>query len=125
MRGASIHFATAQVPASLRNMIGRSFATEDAHDKIRAYVIELFEVIECEAEANLEQVGAARRNGVRVPEPLCESSSVPASARVDRSELCFFAFGSSCWRPRDHFVAGGELKSRRFFDETRRSTGLP
>lgn len=41
---------------SLRNMIGRSFATEDAHDKIRAYVIELFDVIECEAEANLEKV---------------------------------------------------------------------
>lgn len=41
---------------SLRNMIGRSFATEDAHDKIRAYIIELFEVIECEAEVDLEQV---------------------------------------------------------------------
>lgn len=46
-------------------MIGRSFATEDAHDKIRAYVIELFEVIECEAEANLEQVGAVRRGAAR------------------------------------------------------------
>ena len=123
LRGACIHFATAQVPASLRNMIGRSFATEDAHDKIRAYVIELFEVIECEAEANLEQVGAARRNEVRVPEPLCENSSVPARGSIDRN--CFFAFGSSCWRPRDHFVAGGKLKSRRLFDETRRSTGLP
>eukprot|EP00903_Cladosiphon_okamuranus_P010618 g10041.t1 len=45
----------AAVPMSLRNMIGRSFATEDAHDRIRAYVIELFEVIECEAEDDLEQ----------------------------------------------------------------------
>lgn len=41
---------------SLRNMIGRSFATEDAHDKIRAAVIDLLEVVEDEAEANLEQV---------------------------------------------------------------------
>lgn len=37
-------------------MIGRSFAAEDAHDKIRAYVIDLFEVIDCEAEEDLEQV---------------------------------------------------------------------
>lgn len=37
-------------------MIGRSFATEDAHDKIHAYVIDLFEVIECESETSLEQV---------------------------------------------------------------------
>eukprot|EP00752_Nemacystus_decipiens_P002572 g2410.t1 len=51
------------VPASLRHMIGRSFATEDAHDKIRAYVIDLFEVIECEADGNLdnaaEEISAA------------------------------------------------------------------
>lgn len=50
-----------QVPVSLRNMIGRSFATEDAHDKIRAHIIDLFEVIECEAEANLEQVCTCAR----------------------------------------------------------------
>ncbi len=37
-------------------MIGRSFATEDAHDKIRAYIIDLFEVIECEAQEDLEEV---------------------------------------------------------------------
>ncbi|CAM9588528.1 unnamed protein product [Hapterophycus canaliculatus] len=43
------------VPASLRNMIGRSFATEDAHDKIRAAVVDLFEVLELEAEANIEE----------------------------------------------------------------------
>lgn len=47
-----------QVPASLRNMIGRSFATEDAHDKIRAAVVDLFEVLELEAEANIEEVTA-------------------------------------------------------------------
>lgn len=37
-------------------MIGRSFATEDAHDEIRAAVIDLFEVIEDEASTDLEQV---------------------------------------------------------------------
>lgn len=37
-------------------MIGRSFATEDAHDKIRAAVVDLFEVLELEAEANIEEV---------------------------------------------------------------------
>ncbi|CAM9538820.1 unnamed protein product, partial [Ectocarpus sp. 13 AM-2016] len=43
------------VPASLRHMIGRSFATEDAHDKIRAAVVDLFEVLELEVEANTEE----------------------------------------------------------------------
>lgn len=37
-------------------MIGRSFATEDAHDKIRAAVVDLFEVLELELEANTEEV---------------------------------------------------------------------
>lgn len=74
-------------------MIGRSFATEDAHDKIRAYVIELFEVIECEAEANLEQVGAVRRgaawrNEIRLPEPL---RIIPCNAHASRGRNCFFA----------------------------------
>lgn len=41
---------------SLRNMIGRSFATEDAQDLIRAAVIDLFEILESEVESNLEEV---------------------------------------------------------------------
>ncbi|CBJ28671.1 conserved unknown protein [Ectocarpus siliculosus] len=50
------------VPASLRHMIGRSFATEDAHDKIRAAVVDLFEVLELELEANTEEA-AERLSG--------------------------------------------------------------
>ena len=42
---------------SLRKMIGRSFATEDAHDKIRAAVVDLFEVLELEGEADIDEVG--------------------------------------------------------------------
>ena len=45
-----------QVPISLRHMIGRSFATEDAHDQIRAAVVELFSVLELEDEANTDEV---------------------------------------------------------------------
>lgn len=41
-------------------MIGRSFATEDAHDKIRAAVVDLFEVLELEDEANTEEVTVRR-----------------------------------------------------------------
>lgn len=41
---------------SLRNMIGRSFAVEDAHDQIRAAVIDLFEILELELEANTQEV---------------------------------------------------------------------
>lgn len=37
-------------------MIGRSFATEDAHDQIRAAVVDLFEVLELEIEADTELV---------------------------------------------------------------------
>lgn len=49
------HFAD-QVPVSLRNMIGRSFAAEDAHDHIRAAVIDLFEVLELDATTDLAEV---------------------------------------------------------------------
>ena len=45
-----------QVPFSLRNMIGRSFATEDAQDQISAAVVDLFEVLELEIDANTEKV---------------------------------------------------------------------
>lgn len=41
-------------------MIGRSFATEDAHDQIRAAVVDLFEVLELEMEANTEEVRSIR-----------------------------------------------------------------
>lgn len=37
-------------------MIGRSFATEDAHDQIRAAVIDLFEVLELQLEVNTQEV---------------------------------------------------------------------
>lgn len=49
-------FVHSQVPTPLRNMIGRSFAAEDAHDKIRAAVIDLFEILELEATGDIEKV---------------------------------------------------------------------
>ncbi|CAB1101350.1 unnamed protein product [Ectocarpus sp. CCAP 1310/34] len=52
------------VPVSLRNMIGRSFATEDAQDLIRAAVIDLFEILESEDESNLEEAAEAISNAV-------------------------------------------------------------
>lgn len=51
-----IHCYQTQVPVSLRNMIGRSFETQDAHDQIRAAIIDLFEVLHIKAEANIPQV---------------------------------------------------------------------
>ncbi|CBJ28670.1 conserved unknown protein [Ectocarpus siliculosus] len=53
-----------EVPVSLRNMIGRSFATEDAQDLIRAAVINLFEILESEVESNLEEAAEAISNAV-------------------------------------------------------------
>ncbi|CAN0440413.1 unnamed protein product, partial [Ectocarpus sp. 8 AP-2014] len=52
------------VPVSLRNMIGRSFATEDAQDLIRAAIIDLFEILESEVESNLEEAAEAISNAV-------------------------------------------------------------
>lgn len=47
-----------KVPVSLRNMIGRSFAAEDAHDQIRAAVVDLFEVLELDATTDVTEVCA-------------------------------------------------------------------
>lgn len=48
--------SSAQVPVSLRNMIGRSFETQDAHDQIRAAILDLFEVMEVDAGADVSKV---------------------------------------------------------------------
>lgn len=48
--------AFSQVPLSLRNMIARSFGTEDAQDHITAAVVDLFEVLQLEIDANTEEV---------------------------------------------------------------------
>lgn len=53
-RGRGMH--DTQVPTPLRNMIGRSFATEDAHDQIRAAVVDLFEIREMCQTAEMDKV---------------------------------------------------------------------
>lgn len=45
-----------QVPVSLRNMIGRSFATEEAQDQIRAAVLNLFQVEYLDLNVNTNKV---------------------------------------------------------------------
>lgn len=72
-----------QVPMSLRKMIGRSFATEDAHDKIRAAVVDLFEVLELESEADIDEA-RKQSEGLGLVKP----RSVPQTETSARKPSC-------------------------------------
>lgn len=56
-------FFGVQVPPSLRGMISRSFATQDAHDQIRAAVVNLFEVMQVDPTVDVNEVGAIDAGG--------------------------------------------------------------
>lgn len=65
-----------QAPISLRNMIRRSFETQDAHDEIRAAILDLFEVSKVNAGADISQVRVPSRRTIPRRGLLCPYCSV-------------------------------------------------